>query len=229
MNDKDALTYFIASIKDWHKPSFDAMRDALCGDTWLFIDSPESLHEALTHVTPRYIFFLHWNERLPKEIWSRIECVCFHMTDVPYGRGGSPLQNLIARGHRETKLSALRMQEELDAGPVYAKVSLPLEGSAEEIYIEAGKKSLEMARWIAAEEPEPVPQQGEVFVFKRRAPSQSLMPDKGSLDFLYDHIRMLDAPGYPLAFMEYGDFRIEFSNADIKNGEIHANVVIRKK
>ncbi len=37
-----------------------------------------------------------------------------HMTDVPYGRGGSPLQNLIARGHTSTKLTAMRMTAEVD-------------------------------------------------------------------------------------------------------------------
>jgi len=37
------------------------------------------------------------------------------MTDVPYGRGGSPLQNLIVRGHTETKLTALRCVRDLDA------------------------------------------------------------------------------------------------------------------
>ena len=61
-----------------------------------------------------------------KEIIKRFECVCFHMADVPYGRGGSPLQNLIARGHRETKLTALRMVEDFDAGPVYSKMPLCL-------------------------------------------------------------------------------------------------------
>jgi methionyl-tRNA formyltransferase len=151
------------------------------------------------------------------------------MTDVPYGRGGSPLQNLIVRGHRDTNLSALRMVEELDAGPIYAKTSLSLAGTAEEIYLEAGRKSLEIAQWIAAEEPEPAPQQGEAVVFKRRAPHESVLPEKGNPSTLYDHIRMLDAPGYPLAFVEHGDFRIEFFHADLENGEVHANVVIRKK
>jgi methionyl-tRNA formyltransferase len=178
---------------------------------------------------PRYIFFLHWNEKVPREIWSRIECVCFHMTDVPYGRGGSPLQNLVVRGYRETKLSALRMVEELDAGPVYVKTPLSLSGRAEEIYLEAGRKSLELARWIAEEEPDPTPQQGEAVVFKRRAPAQSLLPDHGDISRLYDHIRMLDASGYPLAFVEHGAFRIEFFHANLENGEVRASVVIRGK
>ena len=55
------------------------------------------------------------------------------MTDLPYGRGGSPLQNLIIRGHRDTQLTALKCEENVDEGPVYAKTPLSLSGSAEEI------------------------------------------------------------------------------------------------
>ncbi|MDR1349669.1 MAG: hypothetical protein LBJ59_02600, partial [Zoogloeaceae bacterium] len=196
---------------------------------WRFIDTPEALHAALAQCTPRYIFFLHWSEKIPQEIWSRIECVCFHMTDVPYGRGGSPLQNLIARGLKETKLSALRMVEELDAGPVYAKIPLLLAGSAREIYLEAGRKSLGIARWIATERPEPAPQQGKVVVFKRRAPAESILPVQAEIPRIYDHIRMLDAPGYPLAFLEHGDFKIEFFNASLEEEVVRASVLIHKK
>ena len=59
----------------------------------------------------------------------------FHMTDVLYGRGGSPLQNFIIRGHKETKLTAMKCVKELDAGPVYLKEFLSLLGNAEEIYM----------------------------------------------------------------------------------------------
>ena len=41
------------------------------------------------------------------------------MTDVPYGRGGSPLQNLIVRGYSEIKLTVLQMVKAFDAGLVY--------------------------------------------------------------------------------------------------------------
>ena len=41
------------------------------------------------------------------------------MTDLPFGRGGSPLQNLIVRGYKETMLSAIKCVGEVDAGPIY--------------------------------------------------------------------------------------------------------------
>ena len=72
-------------------------------------------------VEPRYIFFPHWSWKIPKEIYEHYECVAFHMTDLPYGRGGSPLQNLIVREKYYTQISAFRVTEGMDEGPIYLK------------------------------------------------------------------------------------------------------------
>ncbi len=39
---------------------------------------------------------------------------------------------------------------------------------------------------------------------------------------------MLDAPTYPLAFLDYGDFRLEFSYAELGDDTIEARVLIRR-
>lgn len=221
-------TFIFASCKEWHRSHFERLRSEGTAQ-WIWVSEPAELNEAVSQTEPRYIFFLHWNWYVPTEVWSRHECVCFHMTDVPYGRGGSPLQNLIKEGHKETKLSALRMVEEMDAGPVYTKRSLSLAGRAEEIYRRAGELSVDVIRWMVANEPTPVPQQGDVVAFKRRSPKQSELPLKGTVEDVYDHIRMLDAPTYPLAYIDYGDFRLEFSNAQINGIELHAIVKLRKR
>jgi methionyl-tRNA formyltransferase len=151
------------------------------------------------------------------------------MTDVPYGRGGSPLQNLILAGHTESKLTALRMTEEMDSGPVYVKKSLDLHGSAEEIYKRAGKLSVEIINWLIDANPDPVVQKGEVVNFQRRKPEQSLLPNAGELESIYDFIRMLDADGYPHAFLEYGDFRLEFRKAQRQGNALISEVKITSK
>ena len=57
------------------------------------------------------------------------------MTDLPFGRGGSPLQNLIFGGIYRTKVSALKMTDEVDSGPIYMKHDLDIStGSATEIF-----------------------------------------------------------------------------------------------
>ncbi len=151
------------------------------------------------------------------------------MADVPYGRGGSPLQNLIVLGHESTKLTALRMIEELDAGPVYSKIDLDLKGSAQNIFEKMVPKIYELITYIVKNEPIPIEQTGEVTLFKRRTPNQSVLPLNGDIKQLYDHIRMLDAETYPKAFVSYGNSHIEFSNASIsEDGTLNAVVRIKK-
>ena len=219
-------SFIIASCKPWHKIAFDDVSSAEPGK-WVYASTRDELDSYLVGESPRYIFFLHWNWLVPEKIWRNYECVCFHMTNVPYGRGGSPLQNLILAGHRETRVTALRMIGEMDAGPVYTSRHMSLEGRAEEIYLRAGALSWEMIHWIIANRPEPLPQRGDAIYFSRRSPEQSCLPVKGELEEVYDFIRMLDAPTYPLAFAKHGAFRLELSNAELGCNEIKAHVVIR--
>jgi methionyl-tRNA formyltransferase len=219
--------YIVASSRDWHWDGFQQFVANAPG-MWQYVDSNEKLMDAVAASSPRYIFFLHWSSLVPDEIFENHECVCFHMTDVPYGRGGSPLQNLIVADKTETMMTALRMQREFDAGPVYAKLPMSLDGRAEEIYLRAGELCWQMIRMIITKAPTPTPQQGEPTLFRRRKPEQSLLPPEGTLLELYDHIRMLDAPSYPLAFIRYGEFQLQFRYAELKEDELHAQLIIRK-
>ena len=224
----ESATYLVAGCKPWNRDDFNSLA-ATCPGRWLFAADEAELQANVDRDPPRYIFFLHWNWRVPEELWRHFECVCFHMTDVPYGRGGSPLQNLIVRGHRETKVSALRMVEEMDAGPVYAKRPLSLDGRAEDIYRKAGAVCLDLIRWMVETKPTPAPQEGEATVFKRRVPSQSELPPEADLQQVYDHIRMLDAPTYPPAFIDHGSLRLEFAQAHLEDGAVTATVTIRPR
>jgi len=225
-NREESHLYIVAGSKPWSRQVFDEVISKYPGQ-WRFAGSREELSpDVVRSLNPRYIFFLHWSWKVADEIIDNYECVCFHMADVPYGRGGSPLQNLIVRGHRRTKLAALRMTHDFDAGPVYLKEDLCLEGSAEEIYIRASYLSARMIEHIIRGQPEPVPQTGEVTVFKRRKPEDSEIPSLDSVQALHDFIRMLDAEGYPKAFISYKGFRYEFSRAALYSGRIQADVTI---
>ena len=219
--------YMVAGCKPWSRQAYDEIISQYPGQ-WLYVGTKKELDlESVRQLKPRYIFFLHWSWIVPMEMVRDHECVCFHMADVPYGRGGSPLQNLIVRGHEATKLTALRMTEEIDAGPVYFKRDLRLEGSAQEIYFRANRIAAEMIKEIILDQPRPTPQTGTPVIFKRRKPEESLIPQTGSLDKLYDFIRMLDAEGYPRGFLEHAGFRYEFSRAKLAGGELAATVNIK--
>ena len=225
---KDA-TYIVATVKEWNIAAFARHADSRAG-RWVLVTDPKSLDGSLIQsLAPRYVFFPHWSWRVPDDILTAAECVCFHMTDVPYGRGGSPLQNLIVRGHSETKITALRMVAEMDAGPVYMKRPLSLEGAAHEIFARSAEAVFSMIGDIAAQEPVPVPQEGEPVIFPRRSPGQSKLSESASLSELHDHIRMLDAEGYPNAFLDYGRFRVSFRDARLDDGRLEARAEFAEK
>lgn len=226
----DEKNYVVATIKPWNIEQFYSYSKKLSGN-WHLITEPGQLKlDRLEQIKPRYLFFPHWSHKVPKTIYERYECVCFHETDLPFGRGGSPLQNLISRGYCETMITALKMTEELDAGPVYFKKPLSLYGLAEEIFLRASRIVQDMIFSIAENEPTPTIQFGEVTVFDRRTPEQSLISGKiEDIEKLFDHIRMLDAEGYPKAFIEYGNFKIIFTRPALRTGRIEATVNITKR
>lgn len=219
-------SYLVLASTPWAARVFANRLQSLPG-TWNIATRPEEVTpEGLAADPPDMIFSLHWSWRVPTRICETYECICFHMTDVPYGRGGSPLQNLIVRGHAATKLSALRMTPELDAGPVYLKRDLDLSGTAAEIYDRAMDTAADMIEEILAQKPDPIPQQGTPTFFTRRTPDQSDMSRITSLAGCYDFIRMLDADGYPKAFIDTGTLRLEFSAAEFANDTVTATVTI---
>lgn len=221
------MKYLVCGCQPWSREIFDGEISAFPGE-WHFVSSPEELTEnTVRKFDPEIVFFLHWSWKVPAAIVENFECIGFHPTDLPYGRGGTPIQNLILRGHTHSKLSAFRMTAEMDAGPIYLKKEFSLEGSAEEIYRRISQLAAPMIRQILEEKPLPQPQTGEVVTFKRRRPAESRLLQNLSPQALYDFIRMLDAPGYPKAFLESEGIRIEFENAQWQNESLSARAKIK--
>ena len=218
----------IVSEKSWNKELVSYLQSTMPQYAFYLISQKEDFTvERIGSISPVKIFIPHWSYIIPSAIF---ECIVFHMTDLPYGRGGSPLQNLIVRGLTATKLSALRVEVGLDTGPVYLKMDLSLSGTAEEIFVRVNKLVGKMIVEIIQNNLQPVPQEGDPVVFKRRKPEQSDMSGLEKLEEIFDYIRMLDADGYPHAYIEKGEFRYEFTRASIKaDGSIVADVKITKK
>lgn len=224
-------TYIILSQKIWNNDLVDRLQNKFPEHKFLHISEREDFtQEYMQELKPNKVFIPHWSYIIPECIWSNFECVVFHMTDLPYGRGGSPLQNLIVRGHKETVISALRIEKGLDTGDIYMKRPLSLYGSAEEIYTRASDVIEEMINEIIQSNPQPQKQTGEPVVFTRRKPADSDMSQLDDINTIYDYIRMLDAEGYPHAYIDNNNIRYEFSRVTMKaDGSLVADVKIYKK
>ena len=219
----------IASSKSWNKNLAKKLAE-VTGEEFVLISDPFELTvSSLKKINPDYIFFPHWSQIIGSEIYDNFKCIIFHMTDLPFGRGGSPLQNLIVRGIHDTQVSAIRCVKEVDAGPVYLKKPLSLYGSAEEIYMRASDVIENMIIEIIQKDIIPKNQGGAPTLFKRRKPNEGNLEEATSLKQVFDMIRMLDAEGYPHAFISVGDFQIEFTRASYKSDGIVADVKIKLK
>jgi len=213
----------IATIKSWNIQNAEKLTGQLEKEYHIkiFTDRKELTVDTVKEVNPEYIFFPHWSWKIPSEMYEKYNCIVFHMTDLPYGRGGSPLQNLIVRGNEKTKISAIKVVEAMDAGAVYMKKDLDLHGTADEIFMRASKIVFEkMIPEILEAKIIPEEQQGEITTFKRRKPDESNIAEIGSLEKIYDYVRMLDGEGYPRAYIETEHFRVEFSRASLKSDGI---------
>jgi len=221
--------YVIATTKTWNIENYKKLKDKFQNDEFFIITHKEELtEETLREIDPKYVFFPHWSWIIPKNIFTKFECVVFHMTDLPFGRGGSPLQNLIVRGIYETKVSAIKVEAGLDTGAIYLKYPVDIsEGNADQILSKISQIVFnEMIPRFLTEDLVATPQVGDAVSFARRKPEDSRIPDGLTQRQLYDYIRMLDGEGYPTAYTEHQGKRIFFKNARLNNNIVYADAYI---
>ena len=223
------MVCILATSKIWN-PALHENLEKRTSKEFISVTSPiELTANNLAKIQPEYIFFPHWSYIIPPEIFKYHECIIFHMTDLPYGRGGTPLQHLILNKANQTKISALRCEAEIDSGPIYLKKSMTLEGKAQEIYYRATLIIEDMIAEIIAKKLTPRPQQGTPVIFQRRTPDQGNIVELNELETVYNYIRMLDAEHYSAAFIETENLRFEFTDAKLGNDKISAHVTIQLK
>lgn len=194
-----------------------------------YASEPSELLELCAEFLPDYIFVPHWNWLIPREITDTKKVIIFHTAPLPFGRGGSPIQNLIKLGFAESPVHALLAIEDIDAGPILETDNVDLSGNLEEIL---GRLNACVNRLIAKilEGPlEETPQKGEPFYFSRLQREDSRIDfEEVDLRRLFDKIRAVDGFSYPRAFFGAKDFLLSFSNANLnEDGELTAIVKIR--
>lgn len=231
----DKQKIIIATTKSWNIQNALKLKNQYHEkyDVLLITEKQNLNYQLIKEYNPKYIFFPHWSWIIQEDIHENFECVVFHVTDLPYGRGGSPLQNLITRKVYNTKISAIRVEKNIDAGDIYLKEDFYIGlGSAEEILIDASKTIFsKMIPTIIENVLEPQSQIGDPIYFKRRKPDESDISKVNfeNFDDIYDFIRMLDGEGYPKSFLKFGNFQILFSDVHKKGDKLSGRFEIVEK
>ena len=178
----------------------------------------------ITEFNPKFVFVVHWNWKINLEFVPKSKFVLFHTAPLPFGRGGSPIQNLILSGFKTVPVCALDMTEDLDAGDVYCKEYIELDGNLTDIFVRINVVINKMIKKLMKNNITATPQVGEIVHFKRRY--QNHIPKVDSLQSFYNFIRMLDAENYPKSFIDYGKFRIFFKNSNLNDNSLTAECMI---
>lgn len=181
---------------------------------------------------PKIIFFLHWSKKIHKNIFSKNLCIQFHCSDLPHFKGGSPVQHQVLKGLKKTMLTSFRINNKIDSGDICLKKNISLKGNARMIYERIEKTGIKMINYIIKKKNiKFIKQKNKVKFYKRRKKNDSnlLSENYPKLENIYNFIRMLDAEGYPRAFLDFKNYKIFFKKAKLLNREIKGEFQIRRK
>ena len=218
------MKYIIITKRKWDLNNFKKLKKNI-----FVLDKVNIIK--IKRINPKIIFFIHWSKFIDKSIFEKYLCIQFHSSNLPKGRGGSPIQNQIMLNIKKTKISAFKVSERLDSGPICIQGDLSLQGNALDILSKMEAKSVQMIKKIIkTKNLKFKKQKGKPSFFKRRKPSESKINayKTKTINELYDFLRMLDAPGYPKAFIKLNKFKFSFNDIKIIKNKINAKVEITK-
>ena len=182
----------------------------------------------LDKIKPHIIFFPHWSYKVNQTIIKKYNCVCFHTAPLPFGRGGSPIQNLILKKIVKSPVCAIQMTDKIDAGPIYLKKTINLSGTLEEIFSRISLVIIQMIKIMIKKKIVPKNQSGKIFIFKRIKRNQSEIKREKTINEVFDKIRMLSADEYPHAFIKKNNLKIFFTKPVMGKNFISCNAKIFK-
>jgi methionyl-tRNA formyltransferase len=155
-----------------------------------------------------------------EEILARsIHNLVAHQSDLPAGRGWSPLAWQIIEGKNEIPVALFEAVLELDAGPVYFRDTIHLEGH--ELSDELRRRQAESAvglfeRFLAAY-PDVVAeaQEGTPTFFSRRTPEDCRLDPDRTISEQFDLLRICDNERFPAFFYLRGHrYVLQITRAD---------------
>ena len=159
------------------------------------------------------VFVLGYEKILKGEILSSNKLLLvIHESDLPNGRGFAPVQWQILEGKSEITVCLLEITKEVDAGNIFERMVLSLNGS--ELYEEIRKKqalvTFELIARFLKKYPNPSfeKQEGNPTFYRRRDPSDSQLNLDKTIRDQFNLLRICNNKDWP-AFFELDGVRYE--------------------
>ena len=188
--------------------------------------------DGVKQINPDYIFFFHWSEYISKEIYENYNCISFHTSNLPNGRGGTPIQNQILDGIIKTKVNAIKTCQEIDAGDIFCSEEITLQGNLRDIWHTIADMAFLMIKKIIDTNPIPIHQiKTNLTAEPYRRNLNNVVPfnKAKNMESIYRFIQMLDGEQYENAYIDIGNYKLSFSRAGIRNDNVIADVLITKR
>jgi len=177
-----------------------------------FITSKEEFsQEKVFEINPELILWYGWSWMIPEEIVEKFYCVMLHPSPLPKYRGGSPIQNQIINGEKESAVTLFKINKDIDAGDIIYQEPFSLEGDLKEVLsriVKVGSHLTNKMIYNFYNLDLQKQDHEKATLYKRRQPKESeiLLEDFNDLtaEQVHDKIRCLQDP-YPNAFIRCKD------------------------
>lgn len=156
-------------------------------------------------------FFLGCERIVPGNVLSRNKHnIVIHPSDLPKGKGFSPLAWQILEGENSIPIVLFEAVEEVDAGVIYYKDILEFQGNElnDDIKDAQGRKTVELVlRFLESYPDVPgIEQSGKGTVYPRRTTTDSELDIDKSIKDQFNLLRVVDNEKYP-AFFELNGYK----------------------
>ena len=152
-----------------------------------------------------WFVLMGWSHMIDRKSVEKYKLIGMHPSKLPKYRGGTPLQNQIINGEKESAATIFDITDVVDGGAIYAQVPFSLDGEMSEILARMTDATVQGLKETLPYLGKRVPRkqdESQATNSWRRLPSDSLLTvaDFQTSTYAYNKIRMLQSP-YPNAFL----------------------------
>ncbi len=199
--EKLKIQLLVDTEKIWYNAYVDELVSSIsdAGHDVKLIRDPEDIK------TGDILFLLSCVRLLPeKKLSLNKRNIVIHASEVPKGRGWSPMTWQILQGRNSIPISLFEAESEVDSGVVYMRKTLELDGS--ELIDEAREKLARKVNQMAMEfiysypDEKGIPQEGKPTYYDRRTPRDSKLDVDKTIKEQFNLFRVVDNERYPAFF-----------------------------
>jgi methionyl-tRNA formyltransferase len=190
--------------RDWALKIYSSLENEF--DTLVISSKKEYNEETIRKYNPDYVLFYGWSWIIDKKLLEDYTCIMLHPSPLPKYRGGSPIQNQIINGEKDSAVSLFIMDQGIDTGDLIAQEHLSLEGQLFDILDRITQIGTRLTLSFLKNGFTRLKQdEAQATFFPRRKVSENEITIEELLnkngEYLYNKIRMLQDP-YPNSYIK---------------------------